>query len=105
MKKNILIAIVLLGIGIAGFMIFGKSDSQTSILVSQNANANNIGAEILTALNQLDSLKLDESVFEDGSFKTLINFSKPIQSQPVGRNNPFAPVGKSGSATSTKTTR
>ncbi len=105
MKKNILIAIVLLAIGIAGFMYFGKSGTETSILISQNSKANSIGADILSALNQLDSLKLDESVFEDASFKTLVNFSRPIQSQPVGRNNPFAPVVKSVSETSAKTTR
>lgn len=52
-----------------------------------------LGRGILNTLSELKSIRLDESVFSDPAFRSLSDFTVPIERQPVGRRNPFAPVG------------
>lgn len=52
-----------------------------------------VGQEIISLLGELESIKLDVTIFEKESFRTLIDFGQTINSEPVGRGNPFAPIG------------
>ena len=73
-----------------------NADSSNEALVSvENGAIGQAGNEMLQLLLKLKSLSLDENIFEDEAFQNLKDFSLKLQEQPVGRNNPFAPV-KSG---------
>lgn len=50
------------------------------------------GANLLTALGNLQTVKLDNSLFSDPAFQSLADFGTTIPPQPIGRLNPFAPL-------------
>ena len=58
-----------------------------------NQQARVLGAQISQALLKIDQIKLDRSVFENPIFKSLEDRSQNIEPEPVGRTNPFAPLG------------
>ena len=58
----------------------------------QIALSQQIERELLAELLQLQEINLDDSLFNDPAFQSLVDFSRPIQAQPIGRENPFAPI-------------
>jgi len=58
-----------------------------------NQQARVLGAQISQALLKIDQIKLDRSVFENPIFKSLKDRSQNIEPEPIGRTNPFAPLG------------
>ena len=54
-----------------------------------------LGQDLLAALALLKTIRLDTSIFSDGVFASLSDWGKTITPQPVGRRNPFAPLGAS----------
>lgn len=97
--KTVIIVAVIAGLGFVGYNYLSKSPGGDGLVVVKNDGTSQIGAQVLTALNQLQLLKLDEKVFSDATFKSLKDFSRPIASEPVGRINPFSPIGIEKSAT------
>lgn len=92
--KTTIIVLVIAGVGFFGYNYLTRVDTPSDILIQQDsANTSKMGAEVLTALNQLKTLKLDSSIFQDKTFVSLRDFSKPLNSEPVGRLNPFSPIG------------
>jgi hypothetical protein len=96
-NKKLIIGIVLI---LASFFVYSRffgpnSDRQLGLIQSGPAISSTevLGTEIIRAINQINSLTLDKSVFTDPVFQTLIDRSQPIESEPRGRNNPFAPLG------------
>ncbi|MFH1402171.1 MAG: hypothetical protein ABIG87_00920 [Patescibacteria group bacterium] len=73
------------------YMVKADSDSQLSSVVN-DSNISQVGAETLETLLNLRSMSLNADIFEDISFKKLVDFSVKLQEQPVGRINPFAPI-------------
>lgn len=81
---------VLLVLGYVYFAYFSGStsapalsSSDTSAVLSQN---------LLVTLQNLHTIKLDNSIFTDPAFLSLTDFGVTIPPQNVGRGNPFAPV-------------
>ncbi len=102
--KNIIIIAVIIGIGLIAYSFLKPDPTAESLLetTQRQDSAQVLGDEITTAINQINSLKLDRAVLDDPIVKNLIDHSKPIIPEPVGRANPFAPINSSGSsATST----
>lgn len=56
--------------------------------------ATQAGGELLTLLADMRTIRLDESLFSDPAFQELQDFSVALRSEPKGRPNPFAPLGK-----------
>lgn len=114
--RNIIILVVVVGLGIAGYSMFFKKDSGsatglattagegTTAESSQSATANAaVGREFLTLLLNIRSIELNESIFESKAFTNLQNFSRPLPPDPnPGRPNPFAPLGVDSAGTSTQ---
>lgn len=95
LKKNKIIIGILIVI-IAAFAWFGLSDQQpTTSLLSNESRSSNSAAdqEILRVLLDMRSIRLDSSIFENPAFASLRDFGRDIVPEPVGRTNPFAPVG------------
>lgn len=64
--------------------------------------------ELVATLLTLRAVTLSGTIFQDPAFMSLRDFGTTIVAEPVGRPNPFAPLGSSPSATSTlpaRTTR
>lgn len=92
--KTVIIVLVLSGIGYFGYSYLNKAGSSSDVLLTQtSANTSKMGAEVLSALNQLKTLKLDGSIFQDKIFLSLEDTSISLTPEPVGRINPFSPIG------------
>ncbi|MDP3996827.1 MAG: hypothetical protein Q8P86_04010 [bacterium] len=61
-----------------------------------------VGRELLALLAEMKAIRIDKSIFDSPLFDGLNDLSVPIDPQPLGRNNPFAPFGSDVNATSTE---
>lgn len=105
--KNAGIGVVVLII-IGGAYVFLVRDKKTeSPLLTANAPASGAPAQdivdisnapqlgevrdIVSILNQLKTISIDDSIFKDPAFMALTDFHREISPQPKGRPNPFLP--------------
>ncbi len=51
------------------------------------------GGDLIALLLELKSIKLDTAILQNPTFLTLQDFSVTLIPEPVGRVNPFAPLG------------
>jgi hypothetical protein len=92
-KTWIWIAIIVIVTVIGYFYFYGASAPAASPLVqSSSADSEAVGSQVLTLLNQIQSLNIDTSIFSDPGFLTLRDYSVAIPPENVGRANPFAPL-------------
>lgn len=98
---NILISVfvVVLIALIASFFVGGAVSEKTGALApvgfltnTELSDESVAGREFLQVLLNLRSLKLDTSLFDDPVFSQLAEFGAPLQPEPRGRTNPFAPI-------------
>lgn len=96
--KNNLMTLLVVAACIAGVVVYQqyfRSDvSGDAILVTDSAAAGNL--DLLQSLSDLRAVKLDSAIFNDQKFLSLVDFGRSIAPEPVGRTNPFAPLGSSG---------
>lgn len=85
----IIIVVVVLAAG-AYFFYQGKSTPVTGGLVAQDNS--DIGFAEVRLLEQIRSVHIDRSLFDDAEFRALQDYSVAIPPQPIGRDNPFAPI-------------
>jgi len=102
--KNIIIVFVIIALGLIAYSFLRPDPTVESLLetTERQDGAQVLGDEITSAIGQINSLKLDRAIFDDPILKRLIDHSKPILPEPVGRKNPFAPIGgddKTGTTT------
>lgn len=103
--KKIIIPIVIAAVLFAGYNFFLKGETSDDLLkVSTVSSDDALGTEIIKAINQISTLKLDRSIFDDPIFGTLVDRSEPISPEKSGRDNPFAVIGAGNSGTSTSAT-
>ncbi len=104
--KKLFIALLVVVLVFIGFQFF-KGNTDTSGLTSQPVAGvvPEEGGDLISLLLELKSIKLDTSILQNPVFLTLQDFSVELASEPVGRLNPFAPIGvgasPAGSATET----
>ena len=69
----------------------GDDLEDTSLLqVTGPQESEVLAQEIRKAISRIDSIKLDTSVFNDPVFQNLIDYSRDIESEPIGHSNPFS---------------
>jgi hypothetical protein len=56
--------------------------------------ANNFGDEFVLQLLAIQSINFNTEFFSDAVYKGLIDQSRPLGDRPVGRPNPFYPIGQ-----------
>lgn len=90
--QNFLIAAVLI---IAAFVVYtflftGEEEAVLSEReVSEEAAVDN---DLIALLLELRAINLDDSIFNDSIFQSLVDFSQELVPEPVGRTNPFSPL-------------
>jgi len=94
---------IFLIVGIFGFIAVGilfvadrKSFAQESLISVETpaVPSSETGEQILSLLQQLTMIKLDESIFTDPMFTGLKDYHVDLTEEPKQRSNPFAPIGK-----------
>lgn len=92
--KTILITIVVIIVAFWLFStFFATKDRSGGVLTSQNVTAREGDNELLILLVNLRSITLDNGLFTDPAFRALVDFGQGLVPEPVGRQNPFIPVG------------
>ena len=83
---------MILGIAIVGGLGFYLYVQHSATTLTSGVVKNDLAAssnDFVQRLTQLQSIKFDDSLFADPRFRSLVDFSEPINPQPVGRSNPF----------------
>ncbi|MDP6387839.1 MAG: hypothetical protein QGG63_00980 [Candidatus Pacebacteria bacterium] len=91
-KISILIITIAIVAGAAYTILFSEKESALLVAERPEDSVSTQESDLLTLLLDLRSVKLDESVFSDPVFKSLVDFGQELVSEPVGRENPFAPI-------------
>jgi uncharacterized protein YpmS len=95
-KKTFIILIIIIVIALLIYFYTMGNPTENSSLVQTNTagsqDAQNVGSRVLVLLNQINSLKIDSAIFTSATYKSLVDYSIVIPEQPVGRQNPFAPI-------------
>ncbi len=105
--SKILAGIVVVIILIFIISYFGKgTTTDTQSLVKQNGVAEIGEAKyVLTLLNKMSEVKLNDAIFTNQGFVLLNDNSVVLIPQSVSRDNPFAPVSASELSSVSTTTR
>lgn len=97
MNKNIALIVGLVIVAVAGYFTFTRSpepDAAVSTIAGASSAAAAVGQELVIELNRLKALRnISTDVLSDPSFESLVDYTQPIPTQPLGRLNPFAPIG------------
>ncbi len=95
-----LIVIVIVSIGLYFYFkgdpaseVDGVSSFENPAPLSSEAAV--LGGRVLNLLAQINSLKIDETLFDSVAYKSLVDYTITVPPQPVGRPNPFAPFAGS----------
>ena len=99
--KNIAILLVL-GTLVAGVVWYSflRDNSAPKLLVTEDLTASSaIDSDVVAILLQLRAVSLAGTIFTDPVFMSLRDYGSQIIPEPVGRENPFAPL-KATSTTS-----
>jgi hypothetical protein len=99
--KTIIMILVVLAVMFYAYTSFFSGGDTGNIVSSDQSGQNNPGVEIIAMLDRLKALKLDGKLLQSDQFKTLNDETHQIVDEPVGRNNPFAPIGRDGYFVST----
>jgi len=92
-KIIVILIVIVLAFVVYSFFFAGEEEELLDVTTAENAvSAADQGLIVL--LQQLQGLKLEESLFSSDIFMSLTDFGQDIAPQPVGRDNPFAPLGQ-----------
>ena len=93
-KNIIIVLVVVIGLFVAYSIFFGQDDTDTLSVTNVATEQTVVEQELLSLLLELRSISLDTSLFDDPRFKSLKDFSQELNAEPVGRPNPFSPLGE-----------
>jgi len=109
--KNIIIAVVIVGIIIIAYFVFFKKAPEQANLVSSTGNpvlpdtiadqTSVMSKDFLALLLSVKNIQLNDAIFAEPAFTTLRDSTiELIQDGNEGRPNPFAPLGSDFGASS-----
>ena len=97
--KTTIIGVIIILVIFFAYQFFFSGGTGGNPLVSvtpANTTESTAGLELLSLLLELRSITLDNDLFDSSSFQNLVDFTVDIIPEPVGRSNPFAPIGVGG---------
>lgn len=83
----------------AGYSYFFAEPDESALTVTETPGAG-VDQDLVALLFELRSIRLDNALFVDPIFQSLQDFGKELVPEPIGRQNPFAPLGESASISS-----
>lgn len=98
-KNTIIIIIVIVVVAVIAFMYLSQSnsaDNSASFTSGQKSAEFASAKEILALLNRMSQVRLEDGIFNNRAFQGLRDTTVVLTSQPLGRNNPFSPLGSDG---------
>lgn len=94
-KIIIIILIVILLFLVWSIFINDDPEIEPLLITRDSEEVGDLGEKIIQTLNRVKKIELDKSVFSHPVFIRLEDYSRDIQKQGVGRNNPFEPFSAS----------
>jgi hypothetical protein len=92
--KKILIIVAIIAIAFVLYRVFfGRGEEPALSSETPSGLPAEGSGDLLSLLLQLKSITLNEAVFADAAFQTLEDFTVKLIPEPIGRKNPFAPIG------------
>lgn len=99
-KKIITVVILVLVIAFAVYFFFFRS-AQVEMVLDEFGNpvqAQVVGQDLIDLLHELESVKLNDTIFSSPALQNLVDLSVTLAPQPQGRENPFSSLSGSGAA-------
>ena len=96
LTKNITVILGVVTLAFGAYYFYAQRGSvvQTNAADDEAIKSMLASTEIfISRSSELDQISFDVAIFEDARFTSLISFTKPVQDEPAGRPNPFAPIG------------
>ncbi len=94
--KILAIALTLVFAGVVWYFLSGSASSEPVLSTDQPASVPSGAADMVASLLALRTVSLDGTIFSNPSFRALKDFTTPVVPEPVGRPDPFAPLGAGG---------
>lgn len=90
-KQKILLGLLLVVFLFFAYNTFIKEPSFDSALSISSASQINsdVGREIISTLNKLQTIQIDPAFFDSDQFNSLINFNVELSPEPIGKDDPF----------------
>lgn len=80
-------------LGMLVYSFFFQQDTLDNLEVSGDS-VSSLGADLVNLSQDLSRANLNPQLFTDPGYKNLEDFSAAVTPQPLGRPNPFDPLGK-----------
>lgn len=94
--QNLFVLIGLILVLVLGYYLYTQNQQAklSSSIETVNNNVSLESADFLRKLSELQTISFQQSssIFNDPRFISLVDHKVPIDSLPVGRENPFEPV-------------
>jgi hypothetical protein len=98
------IGAIILVLGAIGYYFYsGGSAAPTSSSFTVSSDNSVVGSDVLSLLDQIQSLRIDTTLFQSPVYQSLTDFTVPIPPENIGKANPFLPIGTTGGGISTST--
>ncbi len=97
-SKSLLITLgIIAALGFLGYLYLTRDTAvETDLLIVESATgATGVDGDLLKALQELRTIKLDLAIFNDPTFRSFEDFGNQLTPQEPGRSNPFAPISGS----------
>jgi hypothetical protein len=92
--KKILIGVIIIAVLFVLYRVFtGGEEAPALSSETPSGLPPEQGGDLLALLLQLKSITLADGVFSDAAFQSLQDFTVKLTPEPIGRKNPFAPIG------------
>jgi hypothetical protein len=91
--QNIIVIVVIIAIAFGIYSYFFAGKTEAPLTAETVSAASPADQDLISLLLELKSITLDDSIFANPTFTSLHDFSQDLVAEPVGRPNPFAPLG------------
>jgi len=104
MMPYVIIAIIV-AIGLAAYFYWNGNSTPVNNNLQDTADSTEVvGSQVFQLLGKINAIKIDSAFFKGQTFSTLVDYSVSIPALPIGRSNPFAPIGGTANLTQSTTT-
>jgi hypothetical protein len=90
-NKSIIIAVFVFVLALFLYNTFIKPNQA---IILDSTSAVSVGEDLLKMSADLNRVNLRTDILSDRGFLLLIDFTAPIAQDPLGRPNPFNPIGR-----------